>query len=175
MVYLVRSTSPIAAALRQVGRTVDPDVPTEVDSLDHYLREAVAKRRLVAQLLILFAGVALLMALVGVYGVVSYGVTQRQHELSVRAALGARPPQLVALIIRHGLLLAGIGVTAGVGLSLLTTTYLPRFQPLFGVAAVDPLTYGLVAALLIGVSVVASFLPAWRAARLDPMTVLRKD
>jgi len=173
LAVVVRSTAPVAGALRSTAHAVDADVPVDLKTLDDYMRQSVAQRRLTAQLLLLFAAVALLMALVGVYGVVSYGVTQRVHELSVRAALGAKPVQLVRLILHHGLLLAGIGVGVGAIGSVIVTRFFAGL--LYGVSTEDPITFAAVGAILLGVTAIASFIPARRAARFDPMTVLRKE
>ncbi len=173
MSVLARSAAPQAAAVRAAIQAVDKNVPIEIKPMEDYMRDLVAQQRLLMQLVLLFAGVALTLALVGVYGVVSYGVTQRMQELSVRAALGAQPAQLVGMIVRHGLFLAVVGVTVG-GVGAVALSWLVAGL-LFGVSAIDPLTYAAVASLLVAVTVAASFLPALRAARLDPMAVLRSE
>jgi putative ABC transport system permease protein len=174
MSVLIRSPAPQAAAMRAAVQAVDKNVPIDIKPMEEYMRDAVAQQRLLMQLLVMFAGVALTLALVGVYGVVSYGVTQRMQELSVRSALGARPAQLIGMIVRHGLLLAVAGVVVGAVAALILFQMVVT-SLLFGVGGMDPLTYAGVASLLVAVTAAASFIPARRAARLDPMAVLRSE
>ena len=120
-----------------------------------------------------FAGLALALAVVGVYGVVSYSVRQRAQEMGVRLALGARPPMIISQVVGNATRLAAIGVVCGIVAAALTT----RFQSslLFGVSPLDPATYAIVAALMLGVASAAAFVPGVRASRTDPINVLREE
>jgi putative ABC transport system permease protein len=120
-----------------------------------------------------FAGLALLLAAIGIYGVMAYAVTQRQQEIGVRMAMGARPRDVLRLIVRQGMSLAGSGVVAGIVLALLLTRFLASL--LFGVSPAEPLVYGCLATVLALVALAANLLPALRAARVDPMIVLRSE
>jgi ABC-type antimicrobial peptide transport system permease subunit len=124
-------------------------------------------------LLGIFGGVALLLAAVGIYGVMAYAVEQRTAEIGIRVALGAQQMQMLGLIMRHGLLLAAIGVVVGTGAAFGLTRFLRTL--LFGVTVSDPATFVLVPALLTFVALLACFIPARRAARVDPVIALRAE
>ena len=124
-------------------------------------------------LLALFAGTALVLATIGIYGVMSYTVTQRRREIGIRVAVGASVRQILSLVLGESLKLAALGVGIGVAAAL-AVGRLGR-SLLFGVSENDPLTIAAVALLLVAVSLVASLLPAWRATRVDPMEALRDD
>jgi predicted permease len=171
---VARSRGPkLAASLRAAVAGVDRNLPVDTTTMDELMRESLARRRLSTLLLGLFAAVAVLLALVGMYGVVAYGVAQRRHEMGVRLALGARPRQVVALVVRQGLMLALAGVALGIGLALALSRAIGGF--LYGVAPTDPATFAATAALLVGVAVAGSYVPARRAGRIDPMRILRYD
>ena len=133
----------------------------------------VADRSQQTVLLGTFAAVALLLAASGLYGVLSYGVTQRSREIGLRIALGASAGAVVRMIVRRGLTLAGLGLVAGMALAAGATRALSTL--LYGVGAADPATFGLVLALLGLVALSACWVPAMRAARVDPMTALRQE
>jgi putative ABC transport system permease protein len=124
-------------------------------------------------LLLLFAGVAVALATVGIYGVISYSVTQRTHEIGLRMALGARQADVLRLVVGQGALLAGAGIAIGLLAGLAVTRTMAAL--LFGVQPHDPLTFGVVALMLALVTLLAAYIPARRAARVEPMTALRHE
>ena len=124
-------------------------------------------------LLLVFAGIAVLLATIGVYGVVSYSVSQRTQEIGIRVALGARAGDVSRLVLREGLLLGGLGVAVGLAAALACTRVLGSL--LFEVTPTDPLTLGVVACLLLAVAVAATLWPARRATKVDPMVALRYE
>ncbi len=147
--------------------------PTRIKMIEQLLSESVAQPRFRTVLLALFAGLALLLAGIGIYGVMSYNVAQRTHELGIRMALGAQARDVLRLVVKQGMTLALIGVGAGLGGALA----LPRLLKtlLFGVSATDPLTFAVIAFLLAAVAFLACWIPARRATKVDPMTVLRSE
>jgi putative ABC transport system permease protein len=124
-------------------------------------------------LLATFAAVALVLAAVGIYGVISYAVSRRTHEIGVRMALGATPRNVVRLIIEQGMRVVMVGVVAGLIGALLVTRLMTNV--VYGVRVTDPLTYGAVALLLMVVALLASYIPARRATRIDPLASMRSD
>ncbi len=164
----------LTSAVRSAVRSVDPDIPVyAVQTLETILVDSNQQRRLSATLLGSFAGLALLLAAVGIYGVMSYSVAQRTHEIGIRMALGAQPRDVLKLVVGQGLILAIIGVVVGVcaalGMSRMITSLL------FRVSATDPPIYLSVPLLLAGVALLASYIPARRAMRVDPMVALRYE
>lgn len=137
------------------------------------MAQSITETSFTLVLLGIAAGVALLLGLVGVYGVISYAVSQRARELGLRMALGAAAGQVKGMVVRQGLVLAGIGVVVGLALSFGVTRLMAGL--LFGVSPLDPTTFACVAVGLTGVAVVASYLPARRASRVDPMNALRAE
>jgi predicted permease len=146
---------------------------TEVKTLDQIKSESTASNRLQSMLLTVFAAIAVLLAAIGIYGVISYSVEQRTHELGIRSALGASKGDLLRLILRSGMLMAGIGLVVGLAGALGLTRLLATL--LFGVGERDPLTIGAVAVLLAGVALLACYVPARRATKVDPMVALRYE
>jgi putative ABC transport system permease protein len=138
-----------------------------------YVSDSVAPRRSNAILLGAFAAVALVLASVGVYGVIAYSVTQRVREIGIRIALGAESGDVIKLIVGRGLALVSVGIVLGLAGALALTRVMSSL--LYGVRATDALTFALVTFLLIGVSLLASYIPARRAARVDPMVALRNE
>ncbi len=142
-------------------------------TLQQLMSQSVARTSFSLVLLSIAAGVALLLGIIGVYGVISYAVSQRTSELGMRIALGAPAQRVRGMVLRQGLMLSLTGVIIGLGLSVGLTRLMSGL--LFGVSPVDPVTYGTVAAGLVVVALVASYLPARRAAGVDPMTALRAE
>ena len=177
MVLAVRTaTEPQAliAALRREVWAVDKDLPlANIATLEQLLGKTVAQRRLTMLLLGAFAAVALALAALGVYGLLSYGVAQRQHEIGIRLALGARAADVIGLIVWEGMALALLGLALGLAAALGLTRLMASL--LFGVTPGDPATFAAVALLLTLVALLACFLPARRAAKVDPMVALRYE
>src|SRR5437868_3335542 len=164
----------LAAAARDEVRALDRSVPvSQVKTLSRMIDERLSPKRLLTYMLAGFAGIALLMASVGLYGVMSYMVVQRTREIGIRMAVGARAGDVSKLIVGRGLKLTMIGVTLGLIGAAVSTRALSYF--LFGVTATDPLTFAGIAMLLSGIALAASYLPARRAARVDPMAALRHE
>ncbi|HKJ02822.1 MAG TPA: FtsX-like permease family protein, partial [Longimicrobiales bacterium] len=160
--------------LRREVQALNPRIPVATPrTMDSVFDGATARTSFTMTMLGAASGVALLLGLVGIYGVISYVVSQRRREIGVRMALGASAPSVRAMVVRQGLALA----LAGVGVGLLAALTLSRVMGaiLFGVSTTDPLTYGAVAVTLVGVATLASWLPARRAAGVDPSTALRAD
>jgi putative ABC transport system permease protein len=141
--------------------------------MDQWVSDSMLQRRLSTLLLAIFGGLALALALIGVYGVMSYTVAQRQAEIGLRMALGARPLDVVRMVVGRSVALALAGFVLGVALAFPLARLLASL--LFGVTPADPLTYAGVGALLVGVAALASWLPARRAARVDPLVALRAE
>jgi predicted permease len=177
MKFVVRTAGdPLALgpAIRQEMLQVDPSLPlTGLRSLEQIVDRSLARERFNSTLLGVFAAIGMLLAAIGVYGVMSYAVTQRTHEIGVRMALGATAGGVLRLIVGKGLTLALIGVAIGLGAAFALTRLMKDF--LFGVTATDPWTFGGIAALLLVVAVLACWTPARRAAKVDPMIALRAE
>ncbi|MGB7023809.1 MAG: ABC transporter permease [Candidatus Acidiferrales bacterium] len=174
---VVRTRGAPTAIMGPVRRAVQELDPREiiygVQTLDEVLSNSFAARRLSMILLEIFAALALVLSCVGIYGVIWYLVGQRTHEIGVRVALGAQRNDVLRLILGHGVRMALIGVGIGLVAALALTRLMSRM--LFGVSATDPLTFAGVAVLLCGVAVVACYIPARRATRMDPMVALRYE
>jgi len=166
----VENATVIAAARRAVS-DLRPDVPPRFRTIETVVSTSVADRRFTLLLIGVFGASALLLATLGVYGVISYLVTQRRQEIGVRIALGAQSTDVVKLVLRQGALLAGIGIIVG-GVAALALTRLIRGM-LFGVSTTDPLAFGAVILGMLAVALLASFIPARRAAGIAPMSILR--
>jgi putative ABC transport system permease protein len=161
-----------AGALRGAVQSVDQNVPVaDVETLNEVVSLAGSRTCFSLVLLGAFAGMALILAAVGLFGVMAYGVAQRTQEIGVRMALGAKPSGIVALVLRNGLTLVVIGLATGtlaaIGLSRLIASLL------YGVRPLDPLTYMLALGVLLAVATLAAFVPAWRASKIDPILALR--
>ena len=164
----------LAGLVRSQVRALDPDQPVfSVRTMEEQLSDRRAQHRFNMILLAVFAALALVLAAVGLYGVMAYSVTQRTHELGVRMALGARAADVFRLVVGRGMLLAALGVGAGLLASLALTRVMASL--LYGVSATDPLTFGGVALALAAVAFVSCYLPARRATKVDPMGALRYE
>jgi ABC-type antimicrobial peptide transport system permease subunit len=153
---------------------VDADQPiANVKTMAEYVDESTGSRQLNMVLLGVFAGAALLLAAVGIYGVTAYGVTQRTHEIGIRMALGAGRSDILRLVLRHGLVLAVAGVAVGLAAALALARILESL--LYGVSATDAVTFAGVSSLLAVVALAACYVPARRAPRVDPMISLRHE
>jgi putative ABC transport system permease protein len=164
----------IVGSIRKEVQAIDPDQPiAAVKPMTEWVDSSVAGPRYRTTLLGLFAALAVILAATGIYGVMSYSVAQRTHEIGVRMALGARRLDVLKLVVRQGMILTSIGVVVG----LLGAFALTRVMSslLFGVTTKDPITFGVVAVLLIAVAFIACFVPATRATKVDPLVALRYE
>ena len=153
---------------------MNPALPViQLRSMETVFGASVSRQRFLSLLLSIFAGVALLLAAIGTYGVLSYLVTERQREIGIRVALGASAAGILKLVLRQGMTIAAIGLVLGVagafGLSRVTRSLL------FGVSPTDPATYAVVGVSIIGVALLACLIPANRAMRVDPLVAIRSD
>jgi putative ABC transport system permease protein len=164
----------LAGEVKEAIAKIDPDLPvTAISSMENVISESMGDYRLYMQLLAVFAGVAAVLAAIGIYGVMSYFVSERTREIGIRVALGAGRGDVLKLIAKLGLKLALLGVAAGLALTFGLTRFIAAF--LYGVKATDPLTCVIVAVALIGVALLACYVPARRALRVDPIIALRYE
>jgi putative ABC transport system permease protein len=177
MTLVVRSPAApeqLIDAVRGKVAEIDPTLPLSgIRSMESVVSNSVSQPRLITQITGVFAGCALLLAAIGIYGVMAYTVSARKQELGIRVALGARPVDILRLVVGQGMRMTLIGVGLGVVVSLALTRLLASL--LFGVRAGDPLVFGAAAIVLVGVALLACYLPARRASRVDPIIVLRSD
>lgn len=164
----------LVSSVRQAVREVDPNQPlSNVATMEELLKEEMGERRVGMILLVAFASLALLLAALGIYGVLAYFVTQHTNEIGVRLALGATPAIILRLVLSKGMRLTLLGVALGLGASFALTRLMTSM--LFGVKAIDPITFAAVPLLLAGVALLACYLPARRATKLDPLAALRYE
>jgi putative ABC transport system permease protein len=169
-----RSPLALAGAVRDAVRQVDPRQPiADLVSLDQALSRSTAPRRFSMTLLTVFAALAVLLALIGIYGITAYAVTQRTRELGLRMAIGARPVEVVGMLLRENLVLVIGGLVLGLAGAALATRVLRTM--LFGVSTLDAVTFLGVASVLGGAAMLATWVPARRAARIDPIEALRHE
>jgi len=171
----VRTATPsqtLLAAVRREAQSLDPTLPVyNLGTLAQQKDGSLYTERLAAALLTIFGLLALSLAAVGIYGVLSYAVTERTREMGIRLSLGARPRDLLKLVLRQGMILTLIGLVVGVGASFALTRLIAKL--LYGVSATDPLTFVVIPILLTGVALLACWIPARRATRVDPLVALR--
>ena len=168
------TVSSVAAGIREAVHSIDKDLPvTGVESFPDTLGQSISRERFRTLLLGSFSAMALLLAAVGIFGVVSYSASQRRHEIGIRMAVGAQRRDVLRLILGQGARLALCGLCIGAVFALLLTRLMKSL--LYNVSSTDPLTFGVVAIILLGVAVIACYIPARRAMRVDPMVALRYD
>jgi putative ABC transport system permease protein len=177
MVMVAKTTgdphSLISGVTKEVA-AMDPDLPLfGVKTMEEYMSASVASPRFNTTLLSIFAGVALVLTIVGLYGVMSYSVAQRTNEIGIRLALGAQPRDVLWMVVKQGSLL----IVLGLGVGLLGAYAATRFieSLLFGVTAKDPITFVAAAVVLALVALLACYIPAWRATKVDPLRALRYE
>ncbi len=177
MNLIVRATNDprsLARSLQHEVQSLDRDIPVfRIKTLEQYLGVAVAQPKFNALLLSLFAGLALLLTAIGLYGVMSYSVIQRAQEIGIRIALGARTGDVLKMVLRQGLKLTAMGLLIGLAAAYALTRYMQSL--LFGVKATDPLTFAAISLLLVAVALLACWLPARRATEVDPLEALRTE
>jgi predicted permease len=174
VIYLhtVGDPGTIGEAIRHEVEAVDPNVPVfAIRSMDEVIARSTAERRFALQILGFFAGVALLLAAIGIYGVMAYTFSQRTHEIGIRMALGAEPRDILRMALREGMTLVAIGLGSGLVGALILTRFLRSM--LYAVSPNDPLTFSALPALLAAVALLACFVPARRATQVDPLVALR--
>jgi ABC-type antimicrobial peptide transport system permease subunit len=159
---------------RQAVWSIDSDLPiSRIRTMEQVYRESMARSSFTLVMLAVAGGMALLLGIVGIYGVISYSVSQRTREMGIRIALGAPQSALQGMVVRHGLLLAAVGVAIGLGSAAALTRILASM--LFEISPVDPLTYSAVSVVLLAAAAIASYVPAHRASRVNPVVALRAE
>jgi putative ABC transport system permease protein len=177
MTLVIRTSGDPLAALSYVRTTVrslDPNLPlADIRTLERVADDSLSQARFTTMLLALFAALALTLATIGIYGVISLLVTRRRQEIGIRIALGARPSSILSMVVRRGMALAALGVGLGLVAALLLTRVLTSL--LYGVTRFDVMTFAVVPALLAAVALVACLIPAGRAATVNPVVALREE
>ncbi len=175
--YLLAKTAPkpqlLMPAFRERIRSLDKRMPVQVSTMQDVVGESLLRRRFMLTLLASFAGLALLLAMLGIYGMVSYSVSQRTREFGIRVAMGAQRYQVLGMVVRESLRVAASGIALGLIAALFVTRAMRSL--LYGVTVSDPLTFGCIIALLLLVAIAASLAPAYRATKADPTVALRHE
>jgi predicted permease len=167
-------TGSLGEAVRREVEKVDPNIPVHsISSMDEIITRSLADRRFALELLGIFAAVALMLAAIGIYGVMAYSFSQRTHEIGIRIALGAQRVDIFRMAVGEGMQLVAIGLTVGLAGAVTLTRFVRTM--LFDVSASDPITFGAISALLAAVAFVACYVPARRATRVDPLAALRDE
>jgi predicted lysophospholipase L1 biosynthesis ABC-type transport system permease subunit len=165
--------SVVSAVRAQVAGPTEDQPIYGVQTMEQIISGSLAERRFAMLLLIIFASTALVLAAVGIYSVMSYAVSRRTHELGVRMALGASRGEILTLVVREGMALAAIGTLGGLTVAIGVTRLMASL--LYGVRPADPATFAAVSLLLAGIALLACYLPAWRATKVDPIVALRYE
>jgi ABC-type antimicrobial peptide transport system permease subunit len=177
MTFVIRTAgNPLGVLpyVRQAVRSIDPNLPlAEVRTLDDVTTDALSQARFTTLLMSLFAGLALALATIGIYGVISLLVARRRREIGIRIALGARSGSILGMVVSRGMRLAAVGVGAGLVIAAGLTRVMASL--LYAVGPLDPLTFTAVPAIVVCVALLACVIPAGRAARLDPIVALREE
>jgi putative ABC transport system permease protein len=164
----------LVAAVRGQVQAIDKNQPVAyIHTMEELVAKSVSQRRFNFLLLALFASIAMILAAVGIYGVMSYSVEQRTHEIGVRMALGAQSADVQRLLLRRGMKLVAIGMVIGLAAASAMTRLISTL--LFGVSATDPITFGMIALLLTVVALLACYIPARRATKVDPLLAFRRQ
>jgi putative ABC transport system permease protein len=167
-------TATVASLVRGELKRIDPELPIDsIRPLREILTASVAEPRFRTMLLVGFAAIAVVLAAVGIYGLMSFSVAQRTREIGIRIALGARPRQVILPIVREGLWIAVIGIVLGLAGSMVASRILGEF--LFGIGVTDPITYASVVSLLFSVALLATYIPSRWATRIDPISALKTE
>ncbi|MGC1768977.1 MAG: FtsX-like permease family protein, partial [Candidatus Acidiferrales bacterium] len=164
----------LGEAVRKEVEKLDPNVPVHsISTMDKIIARSLADRRFALELLGLFAAVALLLAAIGIYGVMAYSFSQRTHEVGIRIALGAQRADILRMALSEGMQIVAIGLATGLaGAAIMTRLFRSM---LFNVAPADPITFATAAAILAAVALMACYIPAQRATQVDPLTALREE
>jgi len=177
MTFYVRSPLPVeslAASFRQAVRQLDPDLPVSgMQTMQGRILESVFLDRMVAALSLAFAGLATILAAIGLYGVIAWTVTRRKREIGIRMALGAEPGKVMHMVLREVMWMGLIGIAVAAPVWVVLARVMQSL--LFGVSAKDPATLGSAVAILAVVAGIAGFVPAFRAARIDPIAAMRPE
>jgi ABC-type antimicrobial peptide transport system permease subunit len=169
-----RDAAALTPTIRKEIQSLDPALPLiNITTMEETIRQGLWASRTGAALLSIFGLLALLLAAIGVYGIMSYTVGKRTREIGIRMAIGAQRGDVMRLILNRGLLIAAAGLVVGLGSAFLTARYFQNF--LFGIGASDGVTYAAIAVILSAVALLACFLPAHRATKVDPLIALRTD